>query len=149
MAGEKYLVVDASVAVKWQLADEEGAEAAVVMLQDALGGRIVLFAPTLIRCEYANALLVAVRRGRLAEEQAGLVLEDFLGSPLNVVEDDAMLRRAYGLAKELGRSVYDGVYLALAEHLGIPLYTGDRRLHGTAKQRFSWVRWVGEYTSPI
>lgn len=148
MAGEKYLVVDASVVVKWQLADEEGAEAAVAMLQDALDGRVVLFAPTLIRCEYANALLVAVRRGRLAEEQAELALGDFLGSPLNVVEDGAVLRRAYSLAKELGRSVYDGIYLALAEHLGIPLYTGDRRLYDTAQQHFSWIRWVEEYASP-
>jgi len=47
---------------------------------------------------------------------------------MNVVESDKVLRRGYVLAGQLGCSVYDGGYLALAEYLSIPFYTGDRRL---------------------
>lgn len=139
------LVVDASVAVKWQFADEEDTPAATALLWDALEGRVVLFAPVLIRCEFANALCMAARRGRLGSDAALAAIDDFLQAPLNVLEYDAVLRRAYVLAEQYTRSVYDGSYLALAEHLGIPLYTGDRRLHNAVNGSLAWVRWVGSY----
>lgn len=146
MSGDRpALVVDASVVVKWQLADEEETPAATAILWDALAGRVTLFAPALIRCEFANALCMAVRRGRLGSDGALAALDDFLQMPLSILEHDAILRRAYALAEQYARSVYDGSYLALAEYLGVPLYTGDRRLYNAVSRGLSWVRWIGSY----
>jgi predicted nucleic acid-binding protein len=139
------LVVDASVAVKWQMADEEETPAATAILWDALDGRVTLFAPALIRCEVANALCIAVRKGRLGNDEALAALDDFLQAPLSILEYDAVLRRAYVLAEQYARSVYDASYLALAEYLGIPLYTGDRRLYNAVNNSLPWVRWIGSY----
>jgi len=42
-------------------------------------------------------------------------------------------------------AAYDGFYLAAAESLDAPLWTGDKRLVNTAMQLgLSWVHWMGD-----
>jgi hypothetical protein len=45
------LVVDASVAAKWHLQDEQDAERALVLFDRFVAGRVALWAPTHIRYE--------------------------------------------------------------------------------------------------
>ena len=53
------LVVDASVAVKWHLGDEEHADQAVQLLQRFAQGDVELLAPTQIRYEVPSAITAA------------------------------------------------------------------------------------------
>jgi predicted nucleic acid-binding protein len=60
----KTLVLDASVAVKWQLNDEEHADKADAIKQAFVREAIALIVPTLFAVEWANAINMAIIRGR-------------------------------------------------------------------------------------
>lgn len=57
------------------------------------------------------------------------------------------MRPGLGIAFDLHATVYDPVYLALAEQSGAPLVTADRKIFDRAKasNRFAeLVAWVGD-----
>lgn len=115
------LVVDASVALKW-LVEEPGSDAAL-----ALRGRD-LAAPPLLRIEVANVLRTLTQRGAATVAEARDLFGLLQAAPVTLIEaDDALEARALEIALGLGHPVYDCVYLALAERLGRPLVTADRR----------------------
>jgi predicted nucleic acid-binding protein len=73
----KQVVIDASVALKWRLRDEEATLQADALLDDFLASKLDLFTPTLFDYEIANALKVAVTMGRLTENEALSAIADF------------------------------------------------------------------------
>jgi len=73
----KGVVIDASVALKWRLRDEEATHQADTLLDDYLAGALELLTPTLFDYEIANALKVAVDRGRMTETEAMVAMADF------------------------------------------------------------------------
>lgn len=116
------LVVDASVAIKWMMEEEQSDAAAAVLGKDSL------VAPELIFAEVANALWrhVVLKHAATPDVSAALAgLADAidLGYPL-----EPLTRRAIEIAIDIGHPVYDCYYLALAENLGTRLVTADRRL---------------------
>ncbi len=117
------LVIDASVALKWFVA-EEGTEAA-----EAIAARHELIAPELVVAEVCNGPWKFERLGRLppaAAEAVASVIEYF--DDLFVITP--LAPRAAAIARELDHPVYDCFYLALAEGQNAPLVTADRRLVG-------------------
>lgn len=58
---------------------------------------------------------------------------------------EGLEERILGITQRYQRKAYDGTYLALAEHEGAPLITGDERLYNAVKGELPWVRWIGEY----
>ncbi len=140
----KPAVIDASVALKWQLNDEEYMGQALALRDDFLvRGALLLFAPSLFIYEVTNGLASAVRRGRLARVQGEEALRNF------VIADIALrlppLDRMYQIALDYGLSVYDSSYVSLAEALGAELWTADRQLYEAVQQRLPFVHWVGDY----
>jgi len=128
-------VVDASVALKW-LIDEEDSEQALSLTEHRLQ------APSLIRIEIANALRSISARGRITADQAPGFMTLLQNAPLEIVEPDAALEaRMLDLALRLNHPVYDCLYLALAERTGQTLITADRRflkaLEGTGLDRLA------------
>lgn len=139
------MVIDSSVALKWRLSDEEAVAEAGRLLTDFVGGRFNLVVPTLFDYEVANALKVAVLRGRIANQPA----REFLAF-LNAVDiarrDTRDLQTlALDLAFKYQRSFYDASYLALAQAGGFDFYTGDKRLFNAVAHTFTWVKWIGDY----
>jgi predicted nucleic acid-binding protein len=61
----KQVVIDASVALKWRLRDEEATGQADALLDHYLAAELELLTPTLFDYEITNALKVAVTKGRL------------------------------------------------------------------------------------
>jgi predicted nucleic acid-binding protein len=120
------LVIDASVAFKWFVVEDDS-EAAISWI-----GRADLIAPILIHVEVANALWKRVRRGELAGEGAS---EQVAGLPSLVrsLDEAPVLPRALDIAGELGHPVYDCVYLALAEDQADRLVTADRKFLASLK----------------
>jgi|HubBroStandDraft_3_1064219.scaffolds.fasta_scaffold33308_3 predicted nucleic acid-binding protein len=114
-------VVDASVALKWVVA-EEGSEAASGLAGEALS------APSLLLAECANALWVKARRGELDAEEAVDRLALLHQAPVRLVAIEVLTESAARLAFELDHSVYDCLYLALALQQECALITADRRL---------------------
>ena len=116
------LVVDASVAVKWLIA-EDGSDAADRLLTDDDD----LHAPRLMASEVANALWRKVRLGEIERGQAGALTATLSEMPVRWGADEAVCADAVHLAVALDRPVYDCVYLALAHRLDARLVTADER----------------------
>ena len=61
------IVVDASVALKWQFEDEEVTEPATALLRDFVEDRVELITPTLFPYEIISAINMAIIRKRIGE----------------------------------------------------------------------------------
>lgn len=107
------LVVDASVALKWVL-DEENRAAAMALI----GGTEALASPDFLLLECANVLAYKVGSGRTTQRGAALSLEAIEAAPVRLAPSAPHITRAHAIAVELGQSAYDSLYLAfaLAEH---------------------------------
>ena len=81
------LVVDASVAAKWYLPDEDYADQASALLGHFRQGKIKLVAPEQIRYEVPSAITVATRgrAPRLTLEQGRRAIEEFLALDLETL----------------------------------------------------------------
>jgi predicted nucleic acid-binding protein len=121
LALDQRVVVDASVAIKWLVA-EEGSDRAEILLDRPL------VVPDLLFAECANILWKKARRGELSGEEAATAAETLEQAELSVVSAQSYARAATAIAVELDHPAYDGLYLAIAEAAGLRLVTADTRL---------------------
>lgn len=141
----KQVVIDASVALKWRLRDEEATSQADALLDDYLAGELELLTPTLFDYEITNALKVAVTKGRLTEYEAVAALTDLQAFNIKLYNFREIQALTFQLAYQHQRSAYDSAYLALAQLKGLWFYTGDKRLFNAVNQKLNWVQWIGDY----
>lgn len=122
------VVVDASVAAKWYL-PEELSEEASRFLEAGARGEATLVAPDLLAAELGNVLWHRQRRGGVSPERVREAWTAFEAAPLLLVAVRPLVPAALELAMAYGCTVYDGLYVALAEARGdAALLTADRRL---------------------
>lgn len=115
------LVVDASVIVV-ALADD-GSDG------DLIRSRVRderLFAPELLDLEVVSVLRRYAAARALDARRARQALRDLAEIPIRRQSHRPLLARCWQLRDNL--TPYDAAYVALAEALGVPLLTGDRRL---------------------
>ena len=123
-------MVDASVAVQW-FAREPGSEASAALVE----GNQPLVAPDIMPLEVANALWKKVRHGDVPAADLQPAVTRILASDITLVPTLTLLERAVRLAVDINHSVYDCVYLVLAEERGAPLSSIDERLRTAARAR--------------
>ncbi len=145
------LVVDASVGVKW-FSDrgESGLAAALAIRDDHMAGEHRILVPDLFFYEVANALAhkpymptEVVQRAAQTLFAFGLETIPMSGPLMNV---------SIGLARDLGITVYDACYAALARERGCPLVTANPRHQGRdlGCQIISIEKWLpGERQGPL
>lgn len=132
-------VVDASIGFKWEVA-ELHSDKAQQLRDDYQNAVHELLAPDLFPTEVANALLVAQRRGRLLPGQGPLLLADvFTTLPRIHPSLPDLVPRAYAVAELTQASVYDCLYVALAEREKCQLITADDKLVKKLQPHFSFV----------
>lgn len=85
-----------------------------------------LHAPHLIDLEILQVLRRYAAAGEISAERAREALDDLSSFRLRRWAHDALAMRIWGLRQNL--TAYDAAYIALAEALGAPLLTRDRRL---------------------
>jgi predicted nucleic acid-binding protein len=85
--------------------------------------------------EVANALLIAVRRGRISQEKANRFLLDLRALPIRLDPEssDAVFDQVFKLAEQYSLTIYDASYLELAIREGLPLATLDNDLRKAAR----------------
>ncbi len=117
-------VVDASVLVKWFLHHQEEDRIRAVALRDLhISGRSAIIIPQLALLEILNAIRFS-SRGK--EEDAALVIEALQDLHLQVKPTDFdLLRKANAIGWAYKITIYDALYVALAEKEGYPLITAD------------------------
>jgi predicted nucleic acid-binding protein len=123
-----HCVVDASVALSWSFEDERTPYARRVLETLRRDGAV---APAIWPLEVTNAMLSAMRKGRIEQRSATRILAYLHQLPVEVDRETAYIFitqdiLALGIAHRL--SAYDASYLELALRRGLPLATEDRRL---------------------
>ncbi|MCL6556979.1 MAG: type II toxin-antitoxin system VapC family toxin [Burkholderiales bacterium] len=102
-------------------------------LNRAMHGSDVVLAPDLMLAESANVLLRKQRRSELSSEEARAIIEAIASLPVRIEPHAPLLVSAHALADTHNLTVYDALYLALAERHGARLMTCDDRLDRVAK----------------
>jgi len=133
------------VASKWQLRDEADLDPADLVFHDFRAGLIELVAPSHIRYEVSSAIRSAVRRKRLPRDEGRSAIEDFLLLGIPTVESENVIVEGYDRALRFGCSLYDGVYVALAESIGCPLIHADHRLRLALGDSYPLAIWIADY----
>ena len=93
--------------------------------------------------EFANVLW---KRRELVDERSGLdIIRDLLALGIALVPSEQIIVRAYRLAREHNRTVYDSMYLALAASRNCDMVTADARLYHAVEKHLPFVHLLGEW----
>jgi predicted nucleic acid-binding protein len=120
-------VLDASVIVKWFLHHQEADRDRALALRDLhISGRSKIYIPQLALLEVLNAIRFSPKAD---EEDGTTALETLQDLHLEMKSADTdVLRKANAIAWAYKITIYDALYVALAEQIGSPLITADEAM---------------------
>jgi predicted nucleic acid-binding protein len=138
------VVVDASVAAKWFLPEigEALMLQALALLDEYDHKEIQFVVPDFFYVEVANAIWKAVRIGRVPRAFGDRALVLLTQREFPTVPSLKLVDRAFQIATEHRRTVYDSLYVALAVQAKTHLITADERLANALAAYFP-VKWLG------
>lgn len=131
-------VLDASVAVKWLLA-EAGYEKAETIVLNARLGIDELIAPDFFLAECGHALFRAERKKAIGPGDARQLIATLIHDLPELYPSDVLMSRAAGICQFLRKSFYDCLYMALAEREQVQLITADIKLVKAAQPDYPFV----------
>jgi predicted nucleic acid-binding protein len=138
-------VIDANIGSMWEV-DEPSSVKAQLLRGDFQNGVHDLLAPDLFPNEVANALIVAERRARIFPGQAVLLFADLLTTlPVIFPSLPDHSTRALEIASTTVASVYDCLYVSLAEHQACEFVTGDDKLVKNLQARFPFIKHLSTF----
>ena len=143
---DEFAVVDASLAVKWLVAERFSDEVEdLLSTWESEGTRLAV--PYFMPTEVSNVLHRYVVRGGLTVLEAMSLMDRILDMRIEKYDEAQIYTRAIELASQLEQgSVYDCHYLALAEFLDCDFWTDDRRFSRAAgRNGIDQVRWIGDF----
>ncbi|MFZ1748283.1 MAG: type II toxin-antitoxin system VapC family toxin [Nitrospirales bacterium] len=135
----KGYVIDASVAIKWFIPEIYSEVALhVSRLEDPL------HVPTFFQLEVGSVLAKKIRRNELTKDEGDVILKEFRQLPLQYHPDERLFHAGYALALVTHQSLYDCLYLALAETIDGAVITADRKFFqalstGPYGPRIIWI----------
>ncbi len=137
-------VIDASVVLKWYLADEEYGTKAIGLLEKYISNELNILAPSLLEYELINGLIIAQKRGRTKEEKLHTAIDGFVNLEIKLVNLSQLYPRVLYYCRVYNCSAYDASYLSLAADESISMITGDEGLYNVVKRDLKWVKWLGD-----
>ena len=140
----EYVVVDASLAVKWLIV-EDYSELARSLAQSWAAQGMRLCAPHLLPYEVSNALHRKVVSGVITIDMASQLLDSLATRQIQLFPANEFKLQALQLAANLNqRAIYDSHYLALAQALNCEFWTADERFYRSANPENANVRLISE-----
>lgn len=125
MEKQKTLVLDASVTVKWFL-NEENSDKAINLKESFLRGDLLIIAPDLITLEILNAL----RYNKKKEKEIVMANKDIFELGLNLIRvNNELLSKTIENSIKYNITIYDALYITLAQIHGTFLITADKALY--------------------
>ena len=127
------LVPDASATLTWCFEDEAMPWTDALLADLRAGDEAMV--PAHWPAEVANALLIAVRRGRISREKANRFFLDLRALPIRIDPEssETVFDQVFKLADKYNLTVYDAAYLELAIRYRLPLATLDKDLRNAAR----------------
>lgn len=146
------LIVDASVVVKWVI-EEEDADRAETILVDGLSGVQPLAGPPHMLGEVLNTIYQRARSidptKHIGRDVAADAVQRILEAPVELMSPPGLYERAIGFALAYHLpTIYDSLYVALAQMVGGQLWTADLRLLRAIGDAAPWVRPLSAYPLP-
>jgi predicted nucleic acid-binding protein len=120
-------VIDASVLAKL-VYHEPGSAQARRLVKELAARSAPLHAPDLLFAEIAHIGLKKIRDGEATEREARALQDVTLRLPLAVWPSQLLAPTAAEISLASGASLYDSMYIAVAEHVDGMLLTADQRL---------------------
>lgn len=105
-------------------------------LQNAGRGNDALIAPELILAEAGQVLHKKRAQNVISDAETEALLDRILALPIRLFSHRALLPVACDLAVEINLTVYDALFLALAQRHNAVLFTADEKL-GYAAQKLN------------
>ena len=91
-------------------------------------------APELLVAETANAVDKKRKSGEFDNQESEHLLADLLAVPIRLFAHRPFVSRAFEISREQNLSVYDTLYLSLAEEHGAVLFSADERMLKVARK---------------
>ncbi len=131
-------VVDSSVVAKWVLSEPDSPQAQRLIDEVALRGeRLIVVDLALV--EVTNAVWKWHHRKRITTDQARLFHDNLVLIPVHVEPARRLLLPALELAMKYDKAVYDALFVALAQDLGLPGVTADEPLYRAVSADFPQI----------
>ena len=140
------VVLDSSVVAKWFL-PEVLTDKSLVLLEHWTSSSIQVIAPTFLFIEVSNMIWKKQRANQITPDEGEQLVVNLLNLNIPTVEGEPFLERAYQIARHYDRTVYDSLYLAVAEGLGASFVSADQRLCNSVGSSLTFVQYLGDYQS--
>jgi predicted nucleic acid-binding protein len=141
-------VIDASVAVKWFVEDEDLIAEARALRANSLVAGHRLVGPPLLFAEATNAIYQRFRRKDISDRDVDRIVAALWIQQIEVLAPADLTQRAYRFVRQHRlANVYDSHYVVLAQELGTEFWTGDERIFNSVHTVAPWVRWLGDYAA--
>lgn len=140
----QYVCVDASVAAKWIL-QEQDRSLALRLRTDIRTQGDELIAPYHLPGEVASAIYKSAQAGMISPEVCRLTMARIVGLDIELVNTPELPVRAYEIAARFRlKWIYDALYVALAEIVGCDMWTADVFLHAAVHDAFPNIYLLSE-----
>lgn len=134
------ICVDASFALKLVL-QEEDSDAVHALWTTWVAQDAEICAPCHLMIEAISVIRNHVYRRNISPAAEQAAVEALWAQEIELLHPGFIERRAWELAQQFKRpTVYDALYLAVAEHIGCELWTADDRLYKAVHDALPWVR---------
>lgn len=131
-------VVDSSVVAKWFLAESDSSQAQRLIAEVAgAGERLIVL--DLAFPEVANAIWKRLRQRLITMSEAEDCLQDLSKSPVHIEPAMRFLSPALKIAAQYDRAIYDALFVALAQDLGLRGVTADEPLYNAVRADFPQI----------
>lgn len=140
-------VIDAGVVVKWFIPEEDSA-IAHRLLERYLQGLDITIAPDLLISECGNVFWRRCRQGDMTAEEATETIVDLLTLNMPLVPASSLVQSALQLALQHQRTVYDSLYLVLAQERNCSLMTADERFFNAVGSQFPNLQLLRNWQPP-
>lgn len=120
------IILDTSVIAKW-FKSEEGTPQAIKYLEDFKEKKILIIVPDIVALELANVLYwgAGYKEDKLKEALSSYFQLELQSVPLN----QRIIQGAGEMMEKHSISIYDAIFICLAETYRIPLLTADTKHH--------------------
>jgi len=131
-------VVDSSVVAKWILPEPDSAHAERLIAEVALKGeRLIVL--DLAFVEVTNAIWKRHHRGLATLDETRQGLDKLLRIPVHVEAAVRLLKPGLEIAAKYHRAVYDALFVALCQDIGLQGVTADEPLYNAIHADFSQI----------
>ena len=128
----KTIVLDTSALMRLFIPDGAIPDGLDELILDAEKDEVELLAPSLLMIESAQVLFKKLNQELLTKDEAESMFDDIRSLPIRLFEPAEFIKSAFGIAIAQNITVYDALFVSIAQYYSATLITVDNKLKETA-----------------